>query len=112
MVDPTAAQRLAALTLLGLPAEATARDITRAYRRLAMTTHPDHADLAARDADGRFAALTDAYRTLSGTPPPRRTPTPVTVRVRPPTTRPPIVAGPVHVAPLPPTRRHGADPSR
>jgi hypothetical protein len=129
MAQPTPA-RLAALALLGLPEQASAHDITRAYRRLAKATHPDlHAEPApddappasADDAGHRFAALTDAYRSLMSaaapgaepaTPAPPAEPadrhgTPVRVRVtrRPPlsTTRPPIVAGPVHVTPLPPS---------
>jgi hypothetical protein len=130
MTDPSVVARLAALAVLGLPEQASARDITQAYRRLAKTTHPDlyeqrvESDLphpATHDAGHRFAELTDAYRTLTAgsaapveegagdqtspgvTPPPRSRPTPVTVRYSRPPTRPPIIAGPVHITPFPPS---------
>ena len=123
MTDHTAA-RMAALALLGLPDLASAGDITRAYRRLAKTTHPDLTGALDHDAGHRFAALTQAYRLLTSTPappsPPTPTaatattpapgspdpaspsrPTPITVRF----TRPPISAGPVRITPPPPTSR-------
>jgi hypothetical protein len=121
--------RSAALALLGLSGDASPRDITRAYRRLAKATHPDRTSLstapvgdgAASDQD-RFARLADAYHALASTPQPRSpgTPSPgrasgpdpstpgavsVPVRVRKapgkPPERPPIVAGPVHITPAP-----------
>jgi hypothetical protein len=49
-----------ALALLGLSEGAPRAAVTQAYRRLALTTHPDLSDAA--DAAARFAALTDAYR--------------------------------------------------
>jgi DnaJ domain len=123
--------RSAALALLGLPGDASAHEITQAYRRLAKATHPDRtsasaaaavADPAASDQQ-RFARLADAYHALASTPetsppetsPSGRTPSPdpstagavsVPVRVRKapgePPERPPIVAGPVHITPSPP----------
>jgi hypothetical protein len=111
------AERRAALDVLGLTDTATASDVTAAYRRLAKVTHPDAAGPTDLDAARRFAALTDAYRRLTA-PPQERAERPrpsaaaegrpVAVRVRrvpthePP--RPPIVAGPVRITPLPPKR--------
>jgi hypothetical protein len=130
--------RSAALALLGLPRDASPREITRAYRRLAKATHPDRtsapavADLtdpAASDQQA-FARLADAYHALASipetsppeAPPSGRAPTPdpstrrgvsVPVRVRrapeEPPERPPIVAGPVHITPSSPP---GAKPWR
>ena len=127
--------RSAALALLGLPADACPRDITRAYRRLAKATHPDRlsapaaaalGDPAASEPQERFARLADAYHALASTPetspsetsPSGRTPSldpstpgavsvPVRVRKAPgqPPERPPIVAGPVHITPSPPAAR-------
>ena len=37
--------RSAALALLGLPGDASPRDITQAYRRLAKATHPDRTNV-------------------------------------------------------------------
>lgn len=48
--------------LLGVEPDASADDITRAYRRLARRYHPD-VDASPRAAD-RFITLTHAYRTL------------------------------------------------
>lgn len=102
--------------MLGLSDNASAADVTQAYRRLAKVTHPDAAGPADRDAARRFSALTDAYRSLT-TPPPggsqaqaTRPPTPsggpVTIRVRTASIgerdQPPIVAGPVRITPLQP----------
>ena len=123
--------RSVALALLGLPGDASPREITRAYRRLAKATHPDRtsapagADLPDPGASDqqRFARLADAYHALASIPqtsppetcPSSRAPTPepstrggvsVPVRVRrasgEPPERPPIVAGPVHITPSPP----------
>jgi len=72
--------RAAALALLGLPRDASPRDITQAYRRLAKATHPDRVSLpgatapvdppdpAATDSQRRFALLADAYHALASTP--------------------------------------------
>ena len=112
MAEPTGLTRSAALALLGLTAQASAREVTQAYRRLAKTTHPDIAGPRDHDAARRFAALTEAYHLLTLTsatpsppvPPPLRRPFPVRVRFAQP---PPIVAGPVRVTPpdTPPTTR-------
>jgi hypothetical protein len=64
MPDPVMSARMAALALLGLPERATAPQVTRAYRRLAKSTHPDVTGPLDRDAASRFAALTAAYRLL------------------------------------------------
>jgi hypothetical protein len=116
-VSDSSAERRAALTVLGLSDDATAADITQAYRRLAKVTHPDTAGPTDRDAARRFSALTDAYRSLTAPPhgseahpvgPPRPTGRPVSVRVRSAGTRkteqPPIVARPVRITPAPPRR--------
>ena len=115
--------RVAALAVLGLSEQASPREITQAYRRLAKRTHPDrtgHPDhvapthAGAADATHVFAAVADAYRALAaapGTPPsdgppsgavstPLR-PTPVRIRVRRPPDDPPIIAGPVRITPSP-----------
>jgi len=128
MPDPVVGARTAALALLGLSEPATAEQVTRAYRRLAKSTHPDVTGPLDRDAGSRFASLTAAYRLLldassapphpawsppsppsppAPTPPsePRRPRTPVPVRVR--FTRPVISVGPVHISPLPPRRDPG-----
>jgi hypothetical protein len=118
--------RMAALAVLGLPEQATAREITRAYRRLAKSTHPDlvgqpgvHHDPGPSDAGLRFAALADAYRALTSAaasppPPPAAAPprhgwTPVPVRftgLSTPAAAPaPIVAGPVRISPATTRRR-------
>jgi hypothetical protein len=113
MAEPTALTRSAALAVLGLTAQATMREVTRSYRRLAKTTHPDLADPSDHTAAHRFAALTEAYRLLSSAPtlspptppppvpPPARRPAPVRVRF---VQQPPMVAGPVRVTSPAPTR--------
>jgi hypothetical protein len=121
--------RRAALEVLGLPATASAADITSAFRRLARLSHPDATGRTDASAGQRFAALVEAYHLLApanesperdgsvespaapGSPEqpeqPERRPVdvrPPTRRERPPTvpgTRPPIVAGPVVVRPYP-----------
>jgi curved DNA-binding protein CbpA len=50
--------------LIGVPATASQQQITRAYHRLARTTHPDADPRNAQAAD-QFRALADAYRVLS-----------------------------------------------
>jgi DnaJ domain len=113
MAEPSGLTRSAALAMLGLTARASAREVTRAYRRLAKTTHPDIAGPSDQDATRRFAALTDAYHLLTPTPAtpsppvpaPLRRPIPVRVRFA---QQPPIVAGPVRVTspdPAPTARR-------
>ncbi len=123
--------RAAALALLGLSGDASPREITQAYRRLAKATHPDHTNApAAADVTGPgasdqqpFARVADAYHALASTPQTSRPQTspsgraatsepsahravsvPVRVRRTPeePPERPPIVAGPVHITPSPP----------
>ena len=61
--------RRAALAALGLDADATARDIISAYRRLARLHHPDAAgSTSAGPSD--FATISDAYHLLTrGVPP-------------------------------------------
>jgi hypothetical protein len=69
--------RSEALALLGLPGDASARDITQAYRRLAKATHPDRtsaaalpatADRVVTDSPHEFALLAEAYHALAATP--------------------------------------------
>jgi hypothetical protein len=50
----------AAWAVLGLAADADRDQVTRAYRRLALSTHPDVSP--SPDAAARFAAVTNAYR--------------------------------------------------
>ena len=49
-------------TLLNAPRDASADDIKKAYRRLAMEYHPDRND--APDAEARFKEITEAYEVL------------------------------------------------
>jgi curved DNA-binding protein CbpA len=49
--------------LLGIPRDAPAADVTRAYRRAARATHPD-AQAADPSAADRFRNVTNAYETL------------------------------------------------
>jgi DnaJ-like protein len=108
MAAPTELTRAAALAMLGLTAQASAREATQAYRRLAKATHPDVAGPRDHDAARRFAALTEAYHVLTLTPAPPRQPgppplrRPLRVRVR-FTQQPPLVAGPVRVTPPDPS---------
>jgi DnaJ domain len=50
--------------VLGVSRDATATDITRAYRRLARAAHPDTAPPGA-GATARFRAVSEAYQVLS-----------------------------------------------
>lgn len=50
----------AAWAVLGLAADADRDQVTRAYHRLALSTHPDVSPRP--DAAARFAAVTNAYR--------------------------------------------------
>jgi curved DNA-binding protein CbpA len=83
--------------ILGVPADATPRQITRAYRALARALHPDTAD-ANCDTPARFTAVTTAYavlhdpdrraaydrtrRTAAGAPSSTHAPTPATTTRR------------------------------
>lgn len=58
------ADRLAALSALGLGPAAKARDIISAYRRLARRNHPDLAP-GQPGRGQRFAEISDAYRFLT-----------------------------------------------
>ena len=89
-----------AFTALGLEPGATRDDIARAYRRLALHTHPDvsHDPLAAQ----RFASLTDAYRrALAEAGCQAAAPKPPAAPRWPGANRRFFVAGPVHVVPQP-----------
>ncbi len=129
MIRPTGMTRSAALALLGLDHDASPRQITQAYRRLAKTTHPDRttppegAAVTHPDATGAeqpFAVLADAYHALASTSPPDHRdqtgpstthgPVSVPVRVRQPPEQPPIVAGPVRITPSPSTPRRRSSP--
>lgn len=83
---------------LGLLPGASATDITRAYRQLARRLHPDVT--ADPTAAARFTALTQTYERLLAAAE-RATPAGSAIPVRRvrPNGRPPLVAGPVHVAP-------------
>lgn len=48
--------------VLGVPRSATAAELRRAYRRLALAHHPDRAGAASAET---FATIADAYRVLS-----------------------------------------------
>lgn len=105
--------RAAALARLGLAPDATRDQVVSAFRASAWATHPDVADSPDSSAE-EFSALRDAYRLLAeeapADPPPPRSPRPGPPLASPfppahrPTRRPPLVAGPVYVAPLPQTR--------
>jgi len=59
--------RAQALSTLGLDGEATAAEVTRAFRRRARELHPDlHKGAERRSVEQRFAALTAAYHALIG----------------------------------------------
>lgn len=114
----------AALALLGLDESADRQAVTRAYRRLARSTHPDRSDTA--DAAGQFDTITAAYRrALDALPTPASEPTtphvvtrtvpdrlpdpPLGVRLPPgDAARPIIIVGPARVGPLPAHRRSDA----
>ena len=49
-------------TVLGVPRDATAEQIKKAYRKLAMQYHPDVADTA--DAADKFKEIGEAYEVL------------------------------------------------
>ncbi len=107
--------------VLGVSADASQRDIARAYRRAVRRAHPD-ARPHDRQAAARFRALTDAYgllrdpdrradydrghpaRQLAGQLPPSRRPAPASrwrgspLLLGPPPSQP-IWAGPVQVEP-------------
>lgn len=107
--------REAALAVLGLTATATPAQITAAYRRLAHVTHPDRCPDA--DAAERFAALTDAYRSVlswasqpTSAPAARSTHRPAPGLINTSSVRPgaeAIVVGPVHYVPW--KRTHQSD---
>ncbi len=67
---PSDAKRLAAYRALGLEPGATARDVQRAFRKLAAEQHPDRFPLASSLEKARhlshFAALSAAYHLLVG----------------------------------------------
>jgi hypothetical protein len=59
--------RAQALSTLGLDVDATAADVTRAFRRRARELHPDlHSGAERRLVEQRFAAMTAAYHALIG----------------------------------------------
>ncbi len=114
--------RLAALSALGLGRDATPHDIVSAYRRLALSVHPD---TSGGEIDhSEFARITDAYQYLTRSseqlPPPAFDP-PVRGHRSSPMTgspsaetspaigswddTPQVVAGPVKIRPLPPESR-------
>ena len=109
MVLPSAAGG-EAFAMLGLPIDATRTEIARAYRRLARATHPDLCGDA--DAGERFAAISAAYQQAITTMPEGPVAPPVWDDSSSPgrmwrgaTPSVPyagVVAGPVHVSPLPP----------
>ena len=89
--------------VLGVRPDASDRDITRAYRRLARAWHPD-ARPAGAGAAGRFQAVSDAYELLSDPAQraaydERQRRRPVARQHRP--TGPAMWPGPVRVEPLP-----------
>jgi hypothetical protein len=67
---PSGSSRAVALALLGLPANADARAIRSAFRRLAAERHPDRFPQASEQQQAelvrRFAELTAAYHSLVG----------------------------------------------
>ena len=58
----------AARKMLGIPANSDRETLTSAYRRHARATHPDVSPEP--DAGEQFAAVTGAYRLLTGVPAP------------------------------------------
>ena len=113
----SASERVAALSVLGLPPGASRQQVTEAYRRLARAAHPDATGRRDAAAGDRFAAISDAYHRLAtraieeprprdADPPSRPRPTSLgdLFAVDPlfmGGSRPPIVAGPVVIQPLP-----------
>ena len=129
--SPEPTPRAAALRLLGLPDSATGPQIVDAYRRLVRATHPDATGRTDAATAQQFAAIHDAYQLLTQPdededagrvePSPyrqpgegavearERSPRPhMAVRAHP--ARPPIVAGPVVIDPLP--EQHRPNPRR
>lgn len=118
MVPPSRAE---ALAVLGLPVTASPAEVTGAYRRLAKLSHPDATGRTDGDAGESFAAITEAYQSLTAADTARRPPRGSTPDTASPanrsTTRPtptprirhdsmtlgtprlPIVAGPVTITP-------------
>jgi len=95
--------------VLGVRPDASDRDITRAYRRLARAWHPDTRPAGA-GATARFQAVSDAYELLSD--PAQRAVYDERQRHRPVTRQhrlpgPAMWAGPVRVEPLPGDSRPG-----
>jgi hypothetical protein len=95
------------VSALGLEPGANRGDIARAYRRLALLTHPDvSGDPAAAQ---RFASLTDAYhRALAEADDADARPVSATPRPSFRTNGRQFVAGPVHVFPQPYAPRKGS----
>ena len=91
--------------VLGVSTSASVPEIIRAYRQLARQLHPDVTDDP--DANDRFATLTAAYERLLAAASPSADAVPIPVRRIRPTAGPPVVAGPVHVAPLGARQRGG-----
>lgn len=61
-------RRRASLEVLGLPMSSTAREISRAYRRLALRWHPDKHTGDVSHAQAQFIQVTEAFRFLSTSP--------------------------------------------
>jgi DnaJ-domain-containing protein 1 len=113
-MDTSDLSRRQARALLGVAADARAEEVTRAYRRLARSCHPDVS--ASPDAADRFAAIAQAYDVALDRPSPgtephldvRHSATTATPATHPPTRPPtpprpghPLVAGPPTVRPFP-----------
>lgn len=60
-------RRQASLDVLGLSSTATPREISRAYRRLALRWHPDKHNGDVKVAQAQFLRVTEAFRHLSAT---------------------------------------------
>lgn len=97
-------RRSEAFALLGVPEGSDRSTVTRAYRRLARSTHPDVS--TAGDSADRFAALSAAFAEASRPPAAEESTTPRTYATPPRrrrstvgagAVRPPLVAGPVVV---------------
>lgn len=66
-------ERARLLAVLGLPASADDREVTRAYHRLARESHPDMSDSGASASDQhaqRFLEVSDAYHRILAMPAP------------------------------------------